>query len=748
MWLNTICPTMSLRLVTFGFLFVVLVFTGKSQNLADTTRARIAYIKADSFLMQSNYSKAIAMFAEARKLYAGLGRWDVVARCYNKQCEINWRTSRFDEAKALADSAIDICQKKLGGKDVRMVHSYGNLAIIEAINGRYKTAVKLFQKGEALLNVINDKRYEADRAATYNGLGNIYHRMGDYSKAIDYFERSLEIYKQKFGADSWLLAVPSMNIGNLYVTRGNTLKAEEYYLRGMDIMVKNNKKGPDLASCYIGLGDIAANKGAYDLALSYYHKGMNVLQQTLAQDDHQFSTVYNSIGMLYASLGNYPQSLHYLEKELALMKKYFGGDDRRVAVSYRNLSSIYFQMGDLERALSYAEISISMAEKLFGKLNQNLPFYYLSICDPLVALKKSDLALEYIQKILAINENFKASQNEYLASAYLKGGIIYNDKNDIHQALTYFQKSLIANIENYQDTNVKHLPPLRGYASQNMLLETLNARGETFKHQFKTSHRTEDLHMALNNFQLADSLIDQVSMMNLSFNDRVELGNMSVKTFEGALETCFLLYQATKETDYLHTAFNFSEKSKSSALFRGLVDQSAKTSGLIPDDLLMLERKLKTDKSYVLTKIQAARTTQQARELDSLNNLSFDMDQRLDSLIQIYEQRYPRYHQMKYQRKAIAVNTLQEELQPGTAILEFFDAKSEWILFVISRHTFDAIKIPKDSDVQKSLVTFISCFDSKNLKASQSEDGFNKLNTSAFRLYAALLKKAACCIEE
>ena len=62
-------------------------------------------------------------------------------------------------------------------------------------------------------------------ADTLNSLGSVYQALGEYSKAIDYYEQSLAIRQRIFGPKHPSVAEVLNNLGCVYTTLGDYLKA-------------------------------------------------------------------------------------------------------------------------------------------------------------------------------------------------------------------------------------------------------------------------------------------------------------------------------------------------------------------------------------------------------------------------------------------------------------------------------------------------------------------------------------------
>jgi tetratricopeptide (TPR) repeat protein len=72
-------------------------------------------------------------------------------------------------------------------------------------------------------------------ANPYDGIGAVYYSMGDYSKALSYYTKALEIRQQSLPPNHPNLAKSYNNVGLVYENMGEFLKACSFYGRAVEI---------------------------------------------------------------------------------------------------------------------------------------------------------------------------------------------------------------------------------------------------------------------------------------------------------------------------------------------------------------------------------------------------------------------------------------------------------------------------------------------------------------------------------
>ena len=95
--------------------------------------------------------------------------------------------------------------------------------------------------------------------ATLNNLGNVYRSWGQYAKAVEYYEKSLEI-KRKIG-DVKGEGLTLSNLGEVYRHRGEHDKALASFQKGVEIYVKigvpAGRPNDLIGNLYLDTGELA-----------------------------------------------------------------------------------------------------------------------------------------------------------------------------------------------------------------------------------------------------------------------------------------------------------------------------------------------------------------------------------------------------------------------------------------------------------------------------------------------------------
>ena len=139
---------------------------------------------------------------------------------------------------------------------------------------------------------------------------------------------------------AWFTIVRGIN------SQGNYDKALEYYNKALEIDLSvHGDRHPNVATCYNNIGGVYDSQGNYDKALEYYNKALEIRLSVLGDGHPNVATCYNNIGGVYDSQGNYAKALEYCNKALEIFLSVFGENHPNVFTSYCNIGITYYMQG-------------------------------------------------------------------------------------------------------------------------------------------------------------------------------------------------------------------------------------------------------------------------------------------------------------------------------------------------------------------------------------------------------------------
>ena len=267
---------------------------------------------------------------------------------------------------------------------------YTNLGVAYRDLGDFKKAIEYFEKSLQIKKEINDLLGES---ACYTNLGNAY-SLGDLRKAIEYYEKSLQI-KKEIGDRSGE-SKRYTNLGVAYGDLGDFRKAIEYYEKSLQIKKEINDLLGESA-CYNNLGVAYRDLDDFKKAIDHYEKSLQIAVEI--GDRSGESKCYGNLGIAYRTLGDFRRTIEYYEKALKIAVEI--GDRSGESKCYTNLGVAYDRLGDFKCAIEYYEKSLQIVRDMGDVEQEEMVNYNLGL-----AHHESNprLAYDYFSQSIELSE--------------------------------------------------------------------------------------------------------------------------------------------------------------------------------------------------------------------------------------------------------------------------------------------------------------------------------------------------------
>ncbi|BAY68043.1 tetratricopeptide repeat protein [Anabaena sp. FACHB-709] len=358
------------------------------------------------------------------------------------------------------DSAFDnirVCSKFLGlcGFFVDKVELYGQLiskwkeigerenwnygASLTALGnayrylGEYQRAIELFQQSLEIFRDIGDRNGVSNSLI---GLGNTYNSVGEYQRAIELFQQSLEISRDI--GDRNGVGGSLMGLGNAYNSVGEYQRAIELFQQSLEISRDIGDRN-GVGNSLIGLGNAYHSLGEYQRAIEFRQQSLEIFRDM--GDRNGVSISLNNLGNTYYFLGEYQRAIEFHQQSLEISRDI--GDCNGVGRSLNNLGNAYYSLGKYQQAIEFHQQSLEIKRDIgdrngVGTSLNNLGTAYSS-------LGKYQRAIELFQQSLEIkrdigDRNGVGTSLMNLSNAYYRCGKIREAFAVWHQAESIFQE--------------------------------------------------------------------------------------------------------------------------------------------------------------------------------------------------------------------------------------------------------------------------------------------------------------------
>ncbi len=278
------------------------------------------------------------------------------------------------------------------------------------------------------LNLAKFIKYETGELEALAKAGVSNHYLGNYEKALDYYNQLLNIYRKK--GDKKYIAGYLNNIGACYYKLSNYDKAIENYHESLKIREElEDKKG--MASSLNNIGNVYDDLSKYNKALEYYSRSLTIKEKI--NDKKGMESTLNNIAIIYNKFGKYDKALDY--HQLSLKIKTEIGNKKGISIALFNIGKVYENKDNYNEALKYFLQALQYKEEAGDKWG--ISNTCLSTGSIYLKIKNYSLAFQYIRKGLDIAIEIRAK--ELIKGGYEKLSKYYSLNKNYVKALEYYE---------------------------------------------------------------------------------------------------------------------------------------------------------------------------------------------------------------------------------------------------------------------------------------------------------------------
>jgi tetratricopeptide (TPR) repeat protein/3',5'-cyclic AMP phosphodiesterase CpdA len=290
------------------------------------------------------------------------------------ECRLTWlraypahHRGLYADAHALIVKAQEIYEKASITDDALLGHLLNDMGTTYAYLGQYSIALQYAEKALNLRFRLFGEM-NIDTAMTHSNIGTIYGDLGHGEKALAHLTKSFEIYTAIL-PESHLDAARVLNsIGTAYEAIGNHKKALANHRRALDISLKFlGENHPLTAYSYNYAGLVLAEMEHYSEAFEFIKKALDIRISLFAEQHPITATSYDNLGYIYGKKGDYIQKLKNEEKALQIHRQLLGEHNPSTASTLNNIGMSYHYVGQTDKALEYLANSREIALMTLGK---------------------------------------------------------------------------------------------------------------------------------------------------------------------------------------------------------------------------------------------------------------------------------------------------------------------------------------------------------------------------------------------
>ena len=326
------------------------------------------------------------------------------------------------------EKAEELLLNRLDNQNKNTAQTYFTLGDISSLRNNYSDAINYYIKG---LELDKNEYYQVQ-------LVEVYGRVHMYDYKIDILHELLNENKDSNMTHYW-----EGYLGSTYNEIADDKKAIEHLEKAIELYKKDNLSDTKFElMIYRDLSRAYYLNGEYKTSLSHIDTAINIQINYYKEDLYSLADLYIQKSDSYSMLGLFKESKELTSNALDIRKKVFGNDSIAVAMTLVSLARIISWQGNNKEAINISLDALKIYDNQKIKSPLNLSMCYHNIGYYNVQLYNADEAIKYIKKSLDINKKIYTKDNNYIASNYTYLGAAYSIKRDYQTAIDYLKKAL------------------------------------------------------------------------------------------------------------------------------------------------------------------------------------------------------------------------------------------------------------------------------------------------------------------
>ncbi len=575
-------------------------------------------------------------------------------------------SGRYQLALEVVRTATESDQMRVRATDIteeanRSVRRASVLSMEEAqnITVKFEEAIKLW------------RHLEDSQMIGFNflSLGIVNDRIGDYPKALEFYEQALPLFPQTpEGVGLRATTLNNMAIG--YLSLGETRRALENYLMSLEL---KKEEGRSRAITLDNIGGVYVRMGEYQLALDYHLKALASFRALGKQRDE--AAALNNLAWLWERIGDPEKSIEYMLQALSLIR--IDGDKSGEALYLSSLGYFYFLSGNHQRALDYANQCLELSRATNNRRAETGGLTLL--CRVYPSLGEYQKALDACNRVLLMSRDSRDRLNKATTLTAL---------SRVYERIGEKKKAV--------ESREAALGFYREIGDPTGELITLHALGQL-------ALESGDLVSARGQIERAVEMAEQL---------RIKVGSQQMRStymagrqqvYESYVDLLMQMHTLEPAKGYQRTALQISEGARARSLLDLLAESRARIrqgadQALLEKEHSLLERLNAKDTAWKRLKSEE-RTKRQA---ESIANEIQHLIAQLQSVESQIRSSSPRYAALTQPKPLAASKIQQQVLDQDTVLLEYTLGERQSWLWAVTRDSIVSYKLPPRDEINSA----------------------------------------------
>ncbi len=558
---------------------------------------------------------------------------------------------------------------------------------------------------------------------------------GDFSRAYEEGLKGLQARRALLESDSSALAANYLNLSSICLEMNDPGRAIELANAGLRLaaLYPGKVSAALTADLYQVIGLSLYRTSEYTKSLVYCREALRLYDQAGTGKVASRLLILNTIAQLHRRLDQLPEAEEHFRKGLAIDA---GNNIQDKALLYINYADLLAGTGRPEEGERVLADGLAEVEREFGPDSREYCMMLVYRADFLSKTTGN------VRKALEIYDDCFEYADRHPWDYSLKKLMTLNYANTLYGAGEYERVLEVSNETGLSAAELQDegLSPLSSYSEDEM--GVLMIRYRALNALAEATGDSNYLREAVRTGRLIVSLYDRLRLEMSEDESRTRLSAFSREIYTGMIENYFQLYERDRDAASLEGIYEFSERTKVAGFLASMRELNAAKFSLPPEvadldnnirEKIGLYRELIASEQH-----KAAPDTQR---IETWESVTFSLLRSRDSLIRVFEERYPSYYNLKFQGEVAPLKAVPGVIGRGANLISYVLTDERLYIIVSNNRRTEVIRRESDSALIASLLRFRDMLSTVPATSSVRKP-FNDYMDLAYELYRVLLEPA------
>jgi len=541
------------------------------------------------------------------------------------------------------------------------------------------------------------------------------------------------------------------NLGATSTLLGNYEDALNYYSLAEAFISRKQEASVSLGDIYINKAIIYGFQKSYSLAIEHFEKGIRIYldQNTdIEKINPGLASAFLNLGIIYLEIKDYKSALNYFTRSAEIKSKFkLPG----LALVYLNIAKAYQKANNPGKAEQFYLNSIDGFKREYNNEYFRLADVYFDYGLFLKTQGRHSESLVVLNKASAICLKNYGEKHPYLSLSYKLIGDYYKNISEYKTALEYYQKSLIAIVPSFNNTNIFTNPSIDSALFNIRLLDNLKSKAQALElsasEQNDSGMKEKEIRNSFQTIELALQLIDTIRKNYMSEESRIYLAENEKETYIYATHLAYTLYTMSGNEDVGKMMYSIAMKAKAAVLRNEITENEILYSEGVPDSLRQKQKRLASNISAYNNFIieEKRKLKPDSTKISLWKDALFDMNREKENVSEEIVKVFPQYYNLIQKTEPVSLNQIQQQLSKDETIVDYLlsnqysDGKRKLYIFLITRDHLDFHETGLDSLFRRNAYIIRNTCDPSMVSGNPGEN-FKRYTEALNYMYINLVK--------